>query len=318
MRALKQPLTCKMEECGSRDRWLEQRRSGIGASTAAVALGLSPYKQPLELWAELTGAVEPQDQSEGQERVRWGNRLEPVVADAYEEENPGVRLHDLGRFTICRSPAWPFMLATLDRVIERADGELGLLEIKTTNERNAHQWEDEPPTHYQVQVQHQLAVTGLKWGVLACLIGGQKLVTKHVARNDDFINILHTDLAQFWRLVETKQPPAPKGPLSRDFLARLFPREQPGKIVELPSKFDLIDEAIAEQKATRKLAEARIEELENELREAIQDGEQGVTPAGIVYSWRTVERASYTVRPSTSRQLKRTDPNARFRKKEAA
>lgn len=304
---LKQPLTCKMEECGSKERWLDSRQKGICASDAAVVLGLSPYKQALELWAERTGRVEVKDASEGNERVKWGNRLEPVVADAFEEET-GHRLHDLGRFTICRHPAWGFMFATLDRVIETRDGELGLLEIKTTHERNAEQWEDEPPLLYQVQLQHQLAVTGLQWGVLACLIGGQKLVSKRVERNDDFISILQTDLAKFWQLVVTKTPPETMGPFSGDLVQRLFPRAVPGKVVELPARFDDIGAAIAEQKSAAKLAKARIEELEAEFQLAIKDGEAGVTPAGFTWSWKNVERAGYVAKPTSFRQLRCSVP----------
>jgi predicted phage-related endonuclease len=35
-----------------RANWLEVRRQGIGGSDAAAAVGLSPYKSPLELWLE--------------------------------------------------------------------------------------------------------------------------------------------------------------------------------------------------------------------------------------------------------------------------
>lgn len=313
--ALKQPLSCKMEECGSKDAWLDARQRGVGGSDAAVVLGLSPYKQAVELWAERTGVIERHDASEGNERVKWGNRLEPVVANAYEEENEATvaTLHDLGRYTICRHPAWPFMFATLDRVIETRDGELGLLEIKTTNERHADEWEDEPPLLYQVQVQHQLAVTGLHWGVLACLIGGQKLVTKRVERNEDFISVLQTDLAKFWRCVETKTSPDMTQVPPLKVLQRMFPKEQPGTIVELPPRFDDLGAAIAEQKAAEKLAKERIKELEAEFAAALRDNEAGVTPSGAVWTWKQVERAGYVAKPTSFRQLRCNLPKAKRR-----
>lgn len=37
-----------------RSQWLEVRQGGIGSSDAATAVGLNPYKSPLELWAEKT------------------------------------------------------------------------------------------------------------------------------------------------------------------------------------------------------------------------------------------------------------------------
>lgn len=305
--AIKQPLDCLIEEYGSREKWLEARLRGIGASSSSKAMGLSPYGNPYELWAELVGLVPPKDLSDS-ERIKWGMRLEPLIANAYEEEHPEHRLHDLGRYTICRSRAWSFLFCSLDRVIETPSGELGLLEIKTTAERNAWQWEEEPPIDYQVQLQHQLAVTGLQWGVIACLVGGQKLVPIRVERNDDFISFMVSELVKFWGLVESKEPPPMKGTPSREFMQRVWPREQPGKIVELPTRFDELDVAIAQAKAEKKSVEYRIEQLEAELCAAIKDGEAGVTPAGVIYSWKNAERKGYTVAPSSSRRLTRKGP----------
>lgn len=39
----------------SREEWLQIRNRGLGSSDAAAAIGLSPYKSPLELWLEKTG-----------------------------------------------------------------------------------------------------------------------------------------------------------------------------------------------------------------------------------------------------------------------
>ena len=38
-----------------REAWLDVRKGGIGSSDAAAAVGLNPYKSPLELWLEKTG-----------------------------------------------------------------------------------------------------------------------------------------------------------------------------------------------------------------------------------------------------------------------
>lgn len=38
-----------------REDWLEVRRTGIGSSDAAAAIGLNPYQSQLELWMQKTG-----------------------------------------------------------------------------------------------------------------------------------------------------------------------------------------------------------------------------------------------------------------------
>jgi hypothetical protein len=41
-----------------RDDWLEVRRTGIGSSDAATAVGLNPYQSQLELWMQKTGKAD--------------------------------------------------------------------------------------------------------------------------------------------------------------------------------------------------------------------------------------------------------------------
>ncbi len=55
----------------SREEWLQWRNRGIGSSDAPVAVGVSRYKAPLELWLEKTGRKEPEDLS-SKDAVFWG------------------------------------------------------------------------------------------------------------------------------------------------------------------------------------------------------------------------------------------------------
>lgn len=61
-----------------RDDWLEVRRTGIGSSDAAAAIGLNPYQSQLELWIQKTGkgdllpVVDPNDDTSP---MFWGTLL---------------------------------------------------------------------------------------------------------------------------------------------------------------------------------------------------------------------------------------------------
>lgn len=69
----------------SRADWLEVRRTGIGGSDAAAAVGLNPYKSQLELWLEKTGRdaeLPKPDPNDTTEPIYWGTLLEPIVAAA--------------------------------------------------------------------------------------------------------------------------------------------------------------------------------------------------------------------------------------------
>ena len=73
----------------SRDEWLEVRKTGIGSSDAAAAVGLNPYQSALELWLVKTGraeglpTVDPKDDSQP---MYWGTLLEPIVAAHYTKK----------------------------------------------------------------------------------------------------------------------------------------------------------------------------------------------------------------------------------------
>lgn len=70
----------------SREEWLSVRGNGIGSSDAAVAVGISPFKSPLELWLEKTGR-QPAPDLAANDAVFWGTTLEHIIATVYAERN---------------------------------------------------------------------------------------------------------------------------------------------------------------------------------------------------------------------------------------
>ncbi len=62
------------------------RTKFIGGSDISVVMGLNRWKTPLQLWAEKTGQVEPDDLSKV-ERVQLGSELEDFVAKKFERES---------------------------------------------------------------------------------------------------------------------------------------------------------------------------------------------------------------------------------------
>lgn len=146
--------------------WLEERRSGIGASETAAVLGLSPWRSPHDVWrAKVYG--ETDDRIGKLRRVRFGNAFEDYVANAYAQLT-GRTLINHGRHTIFRHPDYPWLTATLDREVDYKDGNAAL-EIKVVER----EWAGgEPPLPYIVQVQQQCFVRGLKRGEIACYVRG--------------------------------------------------------------------------------------------------------------------------------------------------
>lgn len=59
-----------------------KRPHGIGGSDIAALLDLSPYKTPLELWAEKVG--HPGIKESQGIHLRFGQHVEPFIAKEYE------------------------------------------------------------------------------------------------------------------------------------------------------------------------------------------------------------------------------------------
>ncbi|MEX3968769.1 YqaJ viral recombinase family protein [Paraburkholderia sp. EG286B] len=207
----------------SREDWLEVRKSGIGGSDAAAAVGLSPYMSPLELWLIKTGRdanLPRPDPDDTTEPVYWGALLEPIVAASYTKQTSN-RVRRVN--AVLRHPSIPFMLANIDREVV-GNREVSILECKTAGEFGARLWRDGVPEYVQIQVQHQLAVTGKQAADVAVLMCGQKLDVHRVGRDDALIARLIELEAAFWRYVETDTPPPADGSDSADRALRcLYP-----------------------------------------------------------------------------------------------
>jgi len=163
----------------SREDWLSVRKNGIGGSDAAAAVGISPYLSPLELWLIKTGRdanLPKPDANDTTEPVYWGTLLEPIVAASYTKQT-GNRVRRVN--AVLQHPQIPFMLANIDREVV-GSRDVQLLECKTAGEFGARLWRDGVPEYVQLQVQHQLAVTGRRAADVAVLLCGQKLEVHRV------------------------------------------------------------------------------------------------------------------------------------------
>lgn len=296
---------CTTHRHATREDWLFTRRSAITATDAAAILGVSPWKTAYVLWASKLGLIDDDPESEA---MRWGTRLEPLIAERYAEET--------GRELVCPQP-WTLYCSTvpgrewqatsLDRVVVGDPRGLGLVECKTTSAFRAGDWADGVPEACRVQVQHELAVTGCAWASVAVLIGGQQFLWTDLTRDDTFIyDVLLPAEAAFWQQLVTQTPPEVDGSdAARAALHARYPREAAGTTIALPPEADAWD---AERQAALQAiseAEARKATAENHLKALIGDAERGSLPCGVSYQWKTVNRREHVVAASACRVLRR-------------
>lgn len=207
--------------------WLEVRRRGIGSSDAAAAVGLNPYKSQLELWLEKTGRDDNLPKSDPQDEdspTYWGTLLEPIVAAHYSRRT-GNKVRRINAVLQHPHPSLLWMLANIDREVIGSP-EVQILECKTAGINGARLWKDGVPEYVQLQVQHQLAVTGKQAADVAVLLGGQNLEIHRIQRDDGLIARLIRLEQAFWRFVETDTPPPADGSESAELALRcLYPED---------------------------------------------------------------------------------------------
>lgn len=190
-----------------REEWLQVRKQGIGSSDAASAVGLCPYKSQLELWMEKTGRTVRNEEPGQDSPMYWGTLLEPFVAAAYAERTDR-KVRRLN--AVLQHPTYSFMLANIDREVVGA-ADVQILECKTAGEFGSRLWRDGVPEYVQLQVQHQLAVTGKQAADVAVLLCGQKLEVHRIERDEEVISRLIVLEARFWDHVTEDTPPPADG-----------------------------------------------------------------------------------------------------------
>jgi len=221
----------------------------------------------LELWLEKTGRdaeLEKPDPNDTTHPVFWGTLLEPIVAAAYTQQT-GNKVRKVN--AVLRHPTVPFMLANLDREVVGVPG-VQILECKTAGEFGSRLWKDGVPEYVQLQVQHQLAVTGKQAGDVAVLLCGQQLAVHRIERDDELIARLIELEARFWRYVESDTPPPADGSDSADRALRcLYPRDA-GSSIDFTEDRNL-SAVFADLVSVRADIETR-EQLEAKLKQSLQ------------------------------------------------
>ena len=261
----------------SRDEWLTVRRQGIGSSDAAAAVGLNPYKSQLQLWMEKTGrdgALPVVDPDDDQSPMYWGTLLEPIVAAHYTRRS-GHRVRRVN--AVLQHPEHSWMLANIDREVVGAS-DVQILECKTAGIHGARLWRDGVPEYVQLQVMHQLAVTGKQAADVAVLLGGQELQVFRIERDDTLIAQLVVLEQQFWGYVERDQQPPADGSASAELALRcLYPRDS-GTTLDFSTDLEMsgvfsdllaVREVITTQTALESQLKQRIQQRMGEATRAV-------------------------------------------------
>jgi putative phage-type endonuclease len=292
---------------------LHERRTLIGGSDAAAACDVDPFQSRVALFAEKLSGREREET----EQTLWGKRLEPVIADVLEQTGRVILPAPVEGF---RHPERPWMVAHPDGFTEK-NGERGILEVKTAGHWTAPQWQDgDTPTGYVVQVHHNMAVTGDRWALLACLLAGQHLVIREVRRDEKIVELVFALEEQFMGFLRRREWPPPDGSSSTaDAIRAAFPAGAAGLTVRLDRDAMAVVGELRARAAQLAAVKLQHDALKQALQVAMGDAEVALGPNGEVvakwtsYSRRTLDgKALREALPTIAEEYTVETPTRRF------
>lgn len=209
----------------TRSDWLKARSYGIGASDAGTILGVNKWKTNYELWLEKTGQKEAEDIGE-KPYVKYGHDAEPFIRGLFALDHPDLTVTYDSPFKIIRNDEHPFIFCTPDGEIVDSKGRRGGFEAKTSEIRNAQQWQawnDRLPDQYYCQVLHQMLAADWEFVWLRAQL---KYTTRNKEQRaemrdyliergevEDDIETVKAAVIEFWRTVEARKQPGLKLPV---------------------------------------------------------------------------------------------------------
>lgn len=263
--------------------WLADRKTVTTSTEAAALFGAGVYvKTPYELYHLKAGTFDAPE-FEGNERTRWGNRLEAPIAYGVAEDL-GLVVEPFKNFI--KMPEF-FLGASFDFIItditEDFDGDnearrmfrehgRGLLEIKNVDGLQFKRaWLDdgetiEAPVHIEFQVQAQMEVADMGWAIIAPLVGGNAPKPVIRVRDTDVGEAIRMKSLDLWQRVNAGAEPAPDFTKDGATIAQVY-RDTDGSSVDLSNDKRLAalckayKAAGADEKAAKEIKDAAKAEI---------------------------------------------------------
>jgi len=294
-----QPLGCRIMSTVKQEddeaEWLRTRTRGIGGSDIGPICNVSPFTSPRQLYLTKTGQYpDGLAKDEGrQERMHFGHKLEPIVASEYIERHNKDKPEEehLYAFDINVTLAhkdYPWALANVDRLLVNVHGDVvGVLECKTTSEYMNDEWnEGEVLLTYLYQLQWYLFVTGIPFGAIACIVGGNKFYSYEIFRDDNLINTVLLPAAKhFWfenvaKLIEPEMQA-----VDTEFANEIYSMVIKGseKTFTDESADAIVAEFVRYREAEKEAKELK-EAAQNKIKDLLKETEIGYT-ANYVVKW---------------------------------
>ena len=272
----------------NKQEWLELRTQDITSTEIAALFGINPWVTEYELWhRKKSGLIV---EIEENARLKWGLRLQDAIAAGVAEEQGWNirRMDEYGRIPELRIGAsFDFAILGINPEIG-GPGPIwkeelqGLLEIKNVDGLQFKKgWivdgdNVEAPPYIELQVQHQLLVSGRAYAYIGALIGGNNLVLIKREPSPKIHEAIKQKAAEFWELIDKNYPPPPNFETDSKFIASLYNYSEPGKVVDVAENEQIVKMAEEYKEAGDKIKglDNMRDEIKARILTAIGDAEK--------------------------------------------
>lgn len=262
------------------DAQRELRRKHLGSSDVAAILGVDPYKNAYDVWAEKTGKVEDIKESDA---MYAGTAFEDGVLKFAED-----KLGKLVRNQYRSAQGFP-IAANIDAIVVKTSEPV---EAKTAGlfgplqEHWGDASTDEVPDRVIVQAHVHMLCVSKEICHVPAFLGGRGFIMFQVARDDEIINTIGDKSIDFWdNFVEADCPPPDVIP-SMSIIKRM--KREPEKVVDIDS---VLIEHWQKAVQSRKAAEEIEAAAKEQMLVALGDAEAGRCELGLLtYLQQTTKR----------------------------
>jgi putative phage-type endonuclease len=216
--------------------WLELRSKNINSTDVAALFGISPYLTKFELWhRKKRGDVVELEENK---RMKWGSVLQDTIA-AQIAKDQGWNIRRMDEYIFDKllrvGSSFDFHI---DRTVENENP--GLLEIKNVDGlifRDQWTVDDngniQGPLHIELQVQHQLLVSGREYAYIGALVGGNDEKLIYRKRDKAVISAIRVAVCDFWDSIDANTPPEPNFTEDAAFISKLYGYAEPNKVLDV-------------------------------------------------------------------------------------
>lgn len=241
--------------------WLQLRTKDITSTEVSCLFGCSPYLTSFELWHRKKSGVIPEFTAT--ERTEWGLALQDSIAAkiASQESWTVRRMDEYIRDAELR----------IGSSFDFAISDDGLLEIKNVDGlayRNGWLVEGdniEAPPHIELQVQHQMLVSGRQYAYIGALVGGNTLKLIRREPVPSVVSAIKQKVSEFWQSIDSGVEPSPVFPQDAEAVIRLAYYAEPGKIMigtqeiaELAAEYKRLGDEMKVRDTTRDALKAQM------------------------------------------------------------